>query len=249
MHTQDYARRILKTAPAILKSTRNREQRIESRERTCERDTADPRERARECRTRRNEATKMKRKFKEEDAEAVMQADGQNKNSATHTSESNEQCTKKKQKKSTKYDKKKKSTSSTSNNTTNADMDASETANDSSKQSAALEYLNIWKNQRAEWKFSKLRQSWLLRHLYDEEAIDKKNFKILLAYLEKSNGQARQATLNHAKELVQKYETELETNKDSQLKMDITQEGDAPETDAKTKHYERAKKILKALIE
>lgn len=35
----------------------------------------------------------------------------------------------------------------------------------------AVEYLDLWKNKREEWKFSKVRQCWLLQHMYDESQV------------------------------------------------------------------------------
>ncbi|RUP46528.1 hypothetical protein BC936DRAFT_146842 [Jimgerdemannia flammicorona] len=35
----------------------------------------------------------------------------------------------------------------------------------------ALEYLSTWKKARSSWKFQKVRQTWLLLHIYDEDKV------------------------------------------------------------------------------
>lgn len=36
---------------------------------------------------------------------------------------------------------------------------------------AAIEYLNLWKDNRDEWKFKKVRQTWLLQNMYEKEKV------------------------------------------------------------------------------
>ena len=36
---------------------------------------------------------------------------------------------------------------------------------------AALKYLHTWENKREEWKFMKVRQVWLIKHMYDCEQV------------------------------------------------------------------------------
>ncbi|GLD71146.1 uncharacterized protein AKAME5_002246700 [Lates japonicus] len=35
----------------------------------------------------------------------------------------------------------------------------------------ALDYLTCWAENRAEWKFQKIRQTWLLQHMFDSEKV------------------------------------------------------------------------------
>ena len=35
----------------------------------------------------------------------------------------------------------------------------------------SVDYLNLWKNDKKNWKFQKVRQTWLLQHMYDLEKV------------------------------------------------------------------------------
>eukprot|EP00700_Malawimonas_jakobiformis_P002999 EC725409.1.p1 GENE.EC725409.1~~EC725409.1.p1 ORF type:complete len:118 (+),score=17.80 EC725409.1:59-412(+) len=48
----------------------------------------------------------------------------------------------------------------------------------------ALEYLSLWKHDRDSWKFQKVRQVYLLQHLYERDRVPKSFFPTLLEYLE-----------------------------------------------------------------
>eukprot|EP00163_Fabomonas_tropica_P025135 TRINITY_DN4330_c0_g1_i5.p1 TRINITY_DN4330_c0_g1~~TRINITY_DN4330_c0_g1_i5.p1 ORF type:complete len:210 (+),score=61.77 TRINITY_DN4330_c0_g1_i5:180-809(+) len=66
----------------------------------------------------------------------------------------------------------------------------------------ALTYLEDWKGKGREgstWKFAKVRQSWLLKHMYDRRQLPKAAFATLLEYLEGLQGGGRQATVAEAK--------------------------------------------------
>lgn len=49
----------------------------------------------------------------------------------------------------------------------------------------AASYLSSWKHRDAggAWKFNKNHQSWLIRHMYESELVQKATFEILLSYL------------------------------------------------------------------
>jgi hypothetical protein len=44
----------------------------------------------------------------------------------------------------------------------------------------ALNYLECWKKKRSEWTFKKIRQVWLLQHMYNQETVCRNELKILL---------------------------------------------------------------------
>jgi len=91
----------------------------------------------------------------------------------------------------------------------------------------AITYLLSWKEKTKDWKFKKLRQTWLLQSMYDKEKVSKANFKILLEYLEDLKGASREQTLKEAKEFV-------ETNEDTEVCTD-------------KRKLKRALKVLKVL--
>lgn len=43
----------------------------------------------------------------------------------------------------------------------------------------ALSYLKCWKKQQEQWKFQKVRQTWLLKHMYDESLVTNIDIKNL----------------------------------------------------------------------
>ncbi|KAG0164317.1 hypothetical protein DFQ30_010139 [Apophysomyces sp. BC1015] len=72
------------------------------------------------------------------------------------------------------------------------------------KQIEALDYLRLFLSNRAEWKFRKMQQIWLLQHIYDEDLVNESDFKILLEYLKDMQGSAREKTLKEAQAICEK---------------------------------------------
>lgn len=46
---------------------------------------------------------------------------------------------------------------------------------------AAVEYLNLWKDNRKEWKFKKVRQTWLLQNMYEKEKVS--DYSLILMFI------------------------------------------------------------------
>jgi len=82
----------------------------------------------------------------------------------------------------------------------------------------AITYLLSWKEKTKDWKFKKLRQTWLLQSMYDKEKVSKAHFKILLDYLEDLKGASREQTLQEAKEFVENNEDTEECTDKRKLK-------------------------------
>ncbi|KAI8069682.1 hypothetical protein BC940DRAFT_345915 [Gongronella butleri] len=74
---------------------------------------------------------------------------------------------------------------------------------DSKRRKDSLEYLKAYTHDRANWKFSKLFQTWLLQYMFDGEAVPKDDFDMLLDYLKDLKGRARDATLEEAQTICQ----------------------------------------------
>ncbi|KAM3592581.1 uncharacterized protein V6R79_021611 [Siganus canaliculatus] len=92
----------------------------------------------------------------------------------------------------------------------------------------ALDYLACWAENRAEWKFQKTRQCWLLQHMFDHEKIPDEKFSVLLQYLEGLRGGARDTTVQKALALVE-------------------ESGQAPEDRAVQQRAHRAKEVIQLL--
>ncbi|XP_039265347.2 uncharacterized protein LOC120340999 [Styela clava] len=71
----------------------------------------------------------------------------------------------------------------------------------SQKKEEALSNLLEWKNDRENWKFRKVRQIWLVKHMYDQDAINDTNFNYLVEYLEGSKGGARSRLITDAQSI------------------------------------------------
>ncbi|XP_054913938.1 uncharacterized protein C7orf50 homolog isoform X2 [Poeciliopsis prolifica] len=67
----------------------------------------------------------------------------------------------------------------------------------------ALDYLTRWAQNRPAWKFQKIRQTWLLQHMYDSEKVPDDTFVVLLQYLEGMFGRAKETTVQKALVLVE----------------------------------------------
>ena len=95
--------------------------------------------------------------------------------------------------------KKTKTMDSTPINTT----ERSELGDEDYAQIQSIDYLQVWHEDRAAWKFNKNRQVWLLQHMFHPSSVDKTSFKILLKYLEGLKGAARQKTLKQAQKILE----------------------------------------------
>ncbi|ORZ06655.1 hypothetical protein BCR42DRAFT_456329 [Absidia repens] len=71
------------------------------------------------------------------------------------------------------------------------------------KKQEALDSLEMFVNNRSQWKFNKKHQSWILQHMYDTEAISPEDFDRLLLYIKDIMGMAREKTLKEAQTICQ----------------------------------------------
>lgn len=68
--------------------------------------------------------------------------------------------------------------------------------------SAAYAYLVSFVNDKANWKFQKVRQTWILRNLYYQHQIDNEHFNYCLKYMANMGDRAKKETLDEAKTLL-----------------------------------------------
>ncbi|KAJ3086867.1 hypothetical protein HK100_008552 [Physocladia obscura] len=69
----------------------------------------------------------------------------------------------------------------------------------------ASKYLKDWQVDRINWKFQKGRQLWVIRNVFDTDALSKEDFKIAVEYFEEMpTGNARTILLEKTKETVAK---------------------------------------------
>ena len=105
-----------------------------------------------------------------------------------------------------------------------------------------MPYLKHWeacrKDETTGWKFQKLKQSWLLKHYFDDQYVLKKDLKVLLKYLGPLQGNAKKRLYDQA--------TDLYHAKKRQKKI-LKKGASLPESELEvTKNqYKRAKKIIK----
>lgn len=75
----------------------------------------------------------------------------------------------------------------------------------------ASEYLKQWSDDRKNWKFQKVRQVWLLKHMYKQDQVTDDDFEILLLYLDGLKGKSREVTVKQAEDIMEKDEDSEET--------------------------------------
>ncbi|XP_063077646.1 uncharacterized protein C7orf50 homolog [Engraulis encrasicolus] len=83
----------------------------------------------------------------------------------------------------------------------------------------ALEYLTCWSERREEWRFKKIRQTWLLQHMYDTEKVPDASFSVMLAYLENLRGAARDVTVEQAEAVVKEDQGDASQSADQQKRI------------------------------
>jgi hypothetical protein len=163
-----------------------------------------------------------------------------------------------------------------SNGETSADSTAekqsTETKNSKVKDpQEAASYLVLWNhdrtNQSGAWKFNKNTQSWLLRHMYNSEKVNKPTFGLLVEYICQGGEGTRRRVEEDAKHKAVRYK-EWEKNKEqsngdnekydeAQTKTRQNTKNDVNKTEEeawaelnehdKRKEYKRARKVLDAL--
>lgn len=74
----------------------------------------------------------------------------------------------------------------------------------------ALAYLKQWKDNKNEWHFQKVRQTWLLQNMYDDKLVDESHFELLLEYLQGLQGKAKEITVEKADKLLESDDTSSE---------------------------------------
>lgn len=62
----------------------------------------------------------------------------------------------------------------------------------------SLNYLLMWKEQKAQWKFKKSRQVWCLKNMYSIQKMPTKHFKIMKKYVEGLEGKLKEKVLQDA---------------------------------------------------
>uniref|UniRef100_UPI00358ED48B uncharacterized protein C7orf50-like isoform X2 n=1 Tax=Myxine glutinosa TaxID=7769 RepID=UPI00358ED48B len=70
----------------------------------------------------------------------------------------------------------------------------------------ALDYLKRWKESKDDWKFSKTRQVWLLKNMFNISQVPEDYFSILLEYIKPLNGLARNETIEKGKMLLKQLQ-------------------------------------------
>ncbi|XP_078450565.1 protein cholesin isoform X1 [Lampetra planeri] len=105
----------------------------------------------------------------------------------------------------------------------------------------SLEYLTSWATDKNQWKFQKLRQTWLLQHMYDAEKVPDSYFKILLKYLAGLKGQAKDTTIEKAESIMRKSEKEDVEEEEAEK---AEEEKGIPVDEKKKKRVRRVLKML-----
>ena len=140
------------------------------------------------------------------------------------------------------------------------------------------QYLSSWKHRAAgtNWKFNKNTQSWIVRHMYEADKLNKQVFEMCLEYLGSINDAAKVRVLEDAKQRARRYKeyeattgTSNHSNKGTTATIQstkqetmhskvnlhaITEEDDEKrwkklDDHDKRKEYKRARKILEILIQ
>lgn len=108
----------------------------------------------------------------------------------------------------------------------------------------SLEYLTSWATDKEQWKFQKLRQTWLLQHMYDAEKVPDSYFKILLKYLAGLKGQAKDTTIEKAESIMRKSEKEDVEEEAEKAEEKAEEEKGSPVDEKKKKRVRRVLKML-----
>ena len=122
----------------------------------------------------------------------------------------------------------------------------------------AASYLTLWNHDRSNksgaWKFNKNTQSWLLRHMYNAEKVNKATFGILIEYICCGGEGTRSRVEEDAKQKAIRYKEWEKKGSSEAMDEENTHTNAAEETiwdglndHDKRKEYKRARKVMDAL--
>ena len=117
----------------------------------------------------------------------------------------------------------------------------------------ASNYLKLWKDHKAAWKFNKNTQSWLIRHMYAADHVNKTTFGLLLEYLREGPEVLATRILHDARRRALRYK-DFEKQKEEQAKpsgaqgeetkISVDEAWDKLDDHGKRKEYKRARKVI-----
>lgn len=87
-------------------------------------------------------------------------------------------------------------------------------------ESDQLVYLRSYTQNREEWKFSKSKQNWIIRHIYNKTAIPEEYHKYLLTYLEGIQGSVKQRIVENGEKTISEWNTFMSEKDDSEKEED-----------------------------
>ncbi|KAH6564705.1 hypothetical protein BASA50_009465 [Batrachochytrium salamandrivorans] len=123
---------------------------------------------------------------------------------------------------------------------------------------AALEYLDLFINNRKQWKFQKVRQIWILRNLYYQAMVTESQFQDALKYMKDMGVRAKEETITEANIILEQVRTakasSTETKDKNASDNDDDDEGAVDNVatlniNASKAMYSRAKKVIKKMKE
>lgn len=86
-------------------------------------------------------------------------------------------------------------------------------------QQKGLNYLSLWKHNRSEWKFEKLRQVWIQHNMFDAAKIPDEFWDDLVQYFGNSKGKARSVIIQDAVKLIEKEGSDDTDSDEFQIKL------------------------------
>lgn len=111
-----------------------------------------------------------------------------------------------------------------------------------------LVYLRTYSQEKDAWKFSKSKQNWILRHIYNQAAIPETYKEYLVDYLLGIQGGAKDRIVEDAKAVISEWNTFMATDdkdeKETDDKDSDEKEDNAQDTEkAEKKQQKKAKKV------
>lgn len=114
-----------------------------------------------------------------------------------------------------------------------------ETNSHKAVQQQALSYLSLWKHNKAEWKFNKVKQIWLHKHKFDKTKIPEELWRPFVEYFSSSTGGIKQLIISDSKKVIEEMEAWIEKNA----------EASNPEDKPSELAYQRARDLIQNIQE
>ncbi|XP_077297286.1 uncharacterized protein LOC143919004 [Arctopsyche grandis] len=82
----------------------------------------------------------------------------------------------------------------------------------------AISYLSLWKHNKAEWKFNKVKQIWLYKHKFESDKVPEELWQPFIEYFSSATGAIKKSIIEDCQKIIEVMDKWIEANKEAEVK-------------------------------